>query len=82
MQEPTVFEHQLSLPSHEGSGLKSLISARAVGRRGLPSHEGSGLKLFLCFGQIRPFRLPSHEGSGLKSPITLKQEYQHMSPLA
>ena len=40
-------ENRLSLPSHEGSGLKyfPLVHALAVIR--LPSHEGSGLKLHL-----------------------------------
>ena len=56
----------LSLPSHEGSGLKSLVKARISSHAGLPSHEGSGLK-FLGNGDSCGFGgLPSHEGSGLK----------------
>ena len=57
------------LPSHEGSGLKSLVGARAVSRRSLPSHEGSGLKLIIKRPPSKFKGLPSHEGSGLKSPL-------------
>ena len=34
-----------SLPSYEGSGLKSDIVYSQTQPEGLPSHEGSGLKL-------------------------------------
>ena len=35
---------QTSLPSHEGSGLKSRLMQEAISSACLPSHEGSGLK--------------------------------------
>ena len=54
------------LPSHEGSGLKSLGGEPRRGETGLPSHEGSGLKLKYNEKTGDCSRLPSHEGSGLK----------------